>query len=226
MTVGGRHPDCIEEKKALVRSKQQLEMAQEKLKLCRQWSIKAHRAADEYQSRLGRAEQAVVQGIPRMMAILERIVLALEQYTATERPSRSDPLVFDTTTASPVKPERGSGTDRAAPSGRTGRRTDRARKIGAAVKSLADDLTEVTVKVAQFSTPVAKLQGAMDNLQRAWLEANQHWEDATSDNLQRAHLEPLLEGAQGDHRVDGARSAEGMTQASRVCGPQSQQHEF
>ena len=41
MTIGGRHPDCIEEKKALVRSKQQLETAQEKLKLCRQWSIKA-----------------------------------------------------------------------------------------------------------------------------------------------------------------------------------------
>ena len=40
MTVGGRHPDCIEEKKALVRSRQQLETAQEKLKLCRQWSIK------------------------------------------------------------------------------------------------------------------------------------------------------------------------------------------
>ncbi len=91
MTVGGRHPDCIEEKKALTRAKQQLEMAQEKLKLCRQWSIKAHRAADEYSSRIGRAEQAIAQGLPRIMAILERIVLALESYTASGRPSRSEP---------------------------------------------------------------------------------------------------------------------------------------
>jgi hypothetical protein len=95
MTIGGRHPDCIEEKKALVRTKQHLELAQEKVKLCRQWSIKAHRAADEYQSRIGRAEQAIVQGIPRMLAILERIVLALEQYTATEGPSRSEPHGFE-----------------------------------------------------------------------------------------------------------------------------------
>jgi hypothetical protein len=140
MTVGGRHPDCIEEKKALVRSKQQLETAQEKLKLCRQWSIKAHRAADEYQSRLGRTEQSVVQGIPRMMAILERIVLALEQYTASERPSRSDSFVFDTTTTSPIKPE-AAGTDEPPQSAEPAANPEPAKSE--AVKSLTDDLTEV-----------------------------------------------------------------------------------
>jgi hypothetical protein len=140
MTIGGRHPDCIEEKKALVRSKQQLETAQEKLKLCRQWSIKAHRAADEYQSRLGRAEQAILQGIPRMMAILERVVIALEQYTATERPSRSEPLVFDTATVSPAKSE-AAGTDEPAPSDEPAVNPEPAKSE--AVKSLTDDLTEV-----------------------------------------------------------------------------------
>ncbi|HEX4071436.1 MAG TPA: hypothetical protein VHX68_09710 [Planctomycetaceae bacterium] len=140
MTIGGRHPDCIEEKKALVRTKQQLETAQEKLKLCRQWSIKAHRAADEYQSRLGRAEQAILQGIPRMMAILERVVMALEQYTATERPSRSEPLVFDTTTASPAKSE-AAGTDEPPQSVEPAANPEPAKSE--AVNSLTDDLTEV-----------------------------------------------------------------------------------
>src|SRR6202161_175081 len=71
MTVAGRHPDCIDEKKAFARAKQQLEFAQEKLRLCRQWSIKAHRAADEYSSRIGRAEQTMAQGLPRVLSILE-----------------------------------------------------------------------------------------------------------------------------------------------------------
>jgi hypothetical protein len=81
------------------------------------------------------------------------------------------------------------------------------------------------VKVAQFSTPVAKLQGAMDNLQRAWLEATQHWEDATSENLQRAHLEPLLKELK-EIIESTVPLAEGLTQASRVCGPQSQHNEY
>jgi hypothetical protein len=81
------------------------------------------------------------------------------------------------------------------------------------------------VKVAQFSTPVAKLQGAIDNLQRAWLEASQHWEDGTSDNLQRAHLEPLLKELK-EIIESTVPLSEGMTQASRVCGPQSLQHEY
>src|SRR5580704_4134685 len=87
MTVAGHRSDCIDEKKALARAKQQLEFAQEKLRVCRQWSIKAHRAADEYNSRIGRAEQTLAHGVPRLMAILERITLALESYTAVERPS-------------------------------------------------------------------------------------------------------------------------------------------
>jgi hypothetical protein len=81
------------------------------------------------------------------------------------------------------------------------------------------------VKVAQFSTPVAKLQGAMDNLQRAWLEASQHWEDSTSDNLQRNHLEPLLKELKAIIEST-VPLGEGMMQASRACGPQSQQHEY
>ena len=70
------------------------------------------------------------------------------------------------------------------------------------------------MKVAQFSTPVAKLQATIHNLQRAWLEASQHWEDATSDNLQRAHLEPMLKELRGGSFESTVPLAEGMTQAS------------
>jgi hypothetical protein len=90
MTVAGHKSDCIDEKKALARAKQNLEFSQQKLQLCKQWSIKAHRAADEYTARIGRAEQSLSQGIPKMLALLDRMVLALESYASVERPSRTD----------------------------------------------------------------------------------------------------------------------------------------
>lgn len=117
MTVAGHRSECIDEKKALARAKEQLEFAQEKLKLCRQWSIKAHRAADEYQSRIGRAEQTINQGLPRVMAILEKIVLALESYTSVERPSRDEDR--SNWIAPPASGEQGPPAIAAAPANET-----------------------------------------------------------------------------------------------------------
>jgi exonuclease VII large subunit len=101
MTVAGHRSDCIDEKKALAKAKQNLEFAQQKLQLCRQWSIKAHRAADEYTARIGRAEQSLGQGIPRLMALLERMVLALESYASVERASRTDDFLSSATATLP-----------------------------------------------------------------------------------------------------------------------------
>ena len=111
MTVAGHRPDCIDEKKALSRAKQNLEQAQEKLQLCRQWSIKAHRAADEYNSRIGRVEQALMQSVPRIKVILERVVLALEAYSAVDRPATANHLEMnwesEPVEAAPVKGAQG-----------------------------------------------------------------------------------------------------------------------
>ena len=81
------------------------------------------------------------------------------------------------------------------------------------------------MKVAQFSTPLAKLQGAMENLQRAWNDAQQHWDDATSENLERVHLEPLLKELK-EIIESTVPLSEGMTQAQRACAPQNQNNEF
>jgi exonuclease VII large subunit len=101
MTVAGHRSDCIDEKKALAKAKQQLEFSQAKLQLCRQWSIKAHRAADEYTARIGRAEQALGQGIPKMMSLLEKMVLALESYASVERASRTQDFSSSATATLP-----------------------------------------------------------------------------------------------------------------------------
>jgi hypothetical protein len=76
------------------------------------------------------------------------------------------------------------------------------------------------VKVAQFATPIAKLQGALDNLQRAWQDTEQHWDDATSENLERAHIEPLLKQLK-EIIESTVPLSEGMGQMARACSPQS-----
>jgi hypothetical protein len=76
------------------------------------------------------------------------------------------------------------------------------------------------VKVAQFSTPIAKLQGAMENLQRAWMDAQQHWEDATSENIDRVHLEPLLKQLK-EIIESTVPLSEGMSTMYRACSPQN-----
>jgi hypothetical protein len=90
MTVAGHRSECIDEKKALAKAKQNLEVAQQKVQACRQWSIKAHHAADEYTARVGRVEQNVGKSLPRIKMMLDRMIAALEDYAQVARGVVSD----------------------------------------------------------------------------------------------------------------------------------------
>jgi hypothetical protein len=85
ITVAGHRNECIEEKKAFQSAKQRLESTEEKLRTIRAWSVKLHRAVDEFQSRVGRLEQSVGEGVPRFLGVLERVTASLDAY-AEERP--------------------------------------------------------------------------------------------------------------------------------------------
>jgi hypothetical protein len=90
ITVAGHRSECIDEKKALAKAKQGLEIAQDKVQACRQWSIKAHRAADEYTARVGRVEQHVGKSLPRIKVMLDRMIAALESYASVARGATSE----------------------------------------------------------------------------------------------------------------------------------------
>lgn len=108
ITVAGHKADCIEEKKSLQRAKQRLELSQEKIKACRQWSVKVHRVADEFSSKIGRTEQSLAHRIPHLLGLLERIILSLEAYTMTNRPS-------EVPGHAPVQLDAGAAQESAAP---------------------------------------------------------------------------------------------------------------
>jgi hypothetical protein len=90
ITIAGHRSECIDEKKALAKAKQNLEIAQQKVQACRQWSIKAHHAADEYTARVGRVEQHVGRSLPRIKMMLDRMIAALEDYAQVAKGAVSD----------------------------------------------------------------------------------------------------------------------------------------
>lgn len=91
ITVAGHRPECIEEKKELRNAKQRLEHAYQMIQTVRQWSIKAHRQADEYNCQIGRLEQALLVDMPAMRSTLDRILNALDAYADAEQRRSSAP---------------------------------------------------------------------------------------------------------------------------------------
>jgi hypothetical protein len=82
-TIGGHHPSCVEEQIALRRAKQALEVARQKGENVRRWKIKLHQDIEEYRGRIGLFEQCLYRDVPRMLALLEGMLGALEGYVTT-----------------------------------------------------------------------------------------------------------------------------------------------
>ena len=77
------------------------------------------------------------------------------------------------------------------------------------------------MNVGQFSGPVAKLQSAIEFLQRSWSQAQEHWDDETSRNLDKTHLQPILR--QLNEIIEATSPlSDCMVQARRACAPPNQ----
>jgi hypothetical protein len=96
ISVGGRRPACIEEKNTLQKARRRLETATSQNTSVRQWSVKIHRAADIYATRIARLDRILVHDVPQLVALLERIITALEAYATSEnrssRTAESEPI--------------------------------------------------------------------------------------------------------------------------------------
>lgn len=80
--VGDDRPSCIDEKKRVVRVKARLERARKKVNQTRQWKSRIHRDGDEFQTRIVQVIDHADTELPRAIAALERMVIALDKYAA------------------------------------------------------------------------------------------------------------------------------------------------
>ena len=87
----GARAACVDEKKALQKAKRRLEEATAKQKLVQQWGAKLHQAADIFSTRLSRADHLVHHDLPKLAAMLGRMLTALYEYvTVPANETRSD----------------------------------------------------------------------------------------------------------------------------------------
>lgn len=89
MTVAGHRAAADEEKAALAQAEEHLRTALRKIDIVRHWCRQLDQEREEYMGRIGHLEHFLEVDLPRATAALERMVCALEAYTAIEPASRS-----------------------------------------------------------------------------------------------------------------------------------------
>ncbi|MFG0333934.1 MAG: hypothetical protein ACF8TS_11275 [Maioricimonas sp. JB049] len=85
-TVAGRRSSCIEEKQAFEKAKRRLQHCQEQVERTRRWAVRLRHVCDEFRSHLGTTQRAFDGEIPRTLALLERMLTALEAYAEVAPP--------------------------------------------------------------------------------------------------------------------------------------------
>jgi len=84
--IGDYTPSCVEEKKAVDIARRRLEHAEQKVAAVRRWALTAQRAVDEFQGPVQQLLGMLDGDVPRALATLERMSIALEKYAAIGAP--------------------------------------------------------------------------------------------------------------------------------------------
>ena len=85
--VGNNQPSCVEEKKALEKAKQRLARAEQKAEAVRRWTPVVQQQFREACVRLVRFREVVDVDCPRSMAMLEKMLKALDAYRQVASPT-------------------------------------------------------------------------------------------------------------------------------------------
>lgn len=83
--LGGRY-SCVDERKALALAKKRLEEAEEKLANVRRWVRDLEREAFTYKAAARGLAETVEAGVPRALATLDNMIVALEAYAGLRPP--------------------------------------------------------------------------------------------------------------------------------------------
>ncbi|MBN2580973.1 MAG: hypothetical protein JXB10_18470 [Pirellulales bacterium] len=99
----GQHSPCVEEQKALARAKQRLETARRKAEAVKHWIVAIDRAVNEYRAIRSHLVNWLDADFPRAVAVLNRMITALETYIRLEAPTDEHDLIARALAASPVQ---------------------------------------------------------------------------------------------------------------------------
>jgi hypothetical protein len=73
-------PSCFDQKKALEKAKRRMKLCEEKVKIVKKWTIVIRQELEEFDGELTRMNDWLEADLPRGIALLERMVRALDKY--------------------------------------------------------------------------------------------------------------------------------------------------
>lgn len=79
--TGDFKPSCYDEKKAVEKAKRDLEYARAQTEVVKKWAVKARHEVEEFNGRQAQLMRLLEGDVPRMCALLQRLVATLERYT-------------------------------------------------------------------------------------------------------------------------------------------------
>jgi hypothetical protein len=88
---GDHEPSCHDEKRVLEAAKRRVEAARQKLEAVKRWSRLLEHESTECRSAIAPLAHWVQTDVPRAVAMLQRLSLALESYVDLELPAESPP---------------------------------------------------------------------------------------------------------------------------------------
>jgi hypothetical protein len=87
MLLDGQRPTCYREKKALEAAKRYAHHCEEQVRIVRRWASALQHEVAEYQGRISQLQGMLDIDVPQAVALLDRMILALESYVATAPPA-------------------------------------------------------------------------------------------------------------------------------------------
>jgi len=106
--TGDFRPSCYDEKKALEKAKRDLEFARRQIQVVKQWTMKARHDVEEFTGRQAQLTRMLEGDVPRMCALLKRLVQKLERYTTI---TSAEAMSLVSVTMEEVAEESGDGSE-------------------------------------------------------------------------------------------------------------------
>jgi hypothetical protein len=92
-STGDYTPSCIDERKAVERAEQRLKRAEQKAEAVRMWTRSLQHELNEYVGRIAQFTAVLEIDVPQAMAVLDRVLTALNDYVSSKAPrAMADPF--------------------------------------------------------------------------------------------------------------------------------------
>ena len=106
LTYGSEEaPSCHEQKKAFERARRRLRRCEEKVKLTQRWIRTVRQEVSDFEGQVAQLTNFLDSDVPRAVAALERMLAALEKYTAQHGGDRTSAIQRSATADEASDPE-------------------------------------------------------------------------------------------------------------------------